>query len=315
MILTVTMNPSVDINYKLNELKIDKVNRVSSYSKTAGGKGLNVARVLVKLEERPSATGLLGGSLGNFISSQLVKIGVKDQFLLINKESRNCIAVIHEEGKQTEILEAGPYIEGKEAKNFKNHFKTLLDEVEVVTLSGSLPNGLPEDYYTELIKISNQRGIKVILDCSGNSLRAVLKSPNKPFAIKPNSEELRSIIEDSEYLEEGKDYILNALQKELFSEIECILVSNGSKGAFVKWHDIYYSVTIPEVEAVNPVGSGDATVAGLAKAIKKNLPPEDSIKEAMTAGILNAMNEETGMIDVSNYSSIFEKIVVQRIQN
>src|SRR5699024_8956086 len=107
MILTITLNPSVDISYKLDRFGIDQVNRVQDVSKTAGGKGLNVTRVLHQLQEDVAASGFLGGSLGDFILKQLGNLGMRDFFTPIDGETRNCIAVIHE-GKQTEILEGGP---------------------------------------------------------------------------------------------------------------------------------------------------------------------------------------------------------------
>src|SRR5690625_1318603 len=115
MILTLTLNPAVDISYKLDQLSMDTVNRVEDVSKTAGGKGLNVARVLTQLGEEVAASGFLGGRLGNCIRSQIDLLGINDFFIEISGETRNCIAVIHE-GKQTEILESGPTIPKAEEK-------------------------------------------------------------------------------------------------------------------------------------------------------------------------------------------------------
>ena len=121
MILTITLNPAVDISYKLDYFSLDTVNRVEDVSKTAGGKGLNVARVLHQLGEDVAASGFLGGSLGDFIRTQLAAIGIQDFFVPIDGETRNCIAIIHE-GKQTEILESGPVISASEAELFLEKF-------------------------------------------------------------------------------------------------------------------------------------------------------------------------------------------------
>lgn len=310
MILTVTINPSVDISYRLNALKLDDVNRVTHYSKTPGGKGLNVARVLTHFNERPSATGFLGGALGQFISTQLSEIGIKDYFFQTEKETRNCIALLHDEGKQTEILESGPVIDNKESQAFLDHFSKLLKGIEIVTISGSLPRGLPSDYYVELIRLSNLKGKRVILDSSGGSLKEVLHSEEKPFAIKPNIDELENILNEPL---ENDDSIMECLNNKLFNGIDCILVSKGANGAFVKWNSDYFTVTIPKVKAVNPVGSGDATVAGLAKSLKDHLEPEKCITTAMTSGILNALNEKTGEINLLDYTTIYEKIKVSKL--
>ena len=111
------MNPSVDISYSLDYLNIDKVNRVNQVTKTAGGKGLNVARVVHDLQGDVLATGMLGGSHGTFITRELDKVGIKHDFVKIQGETRDSIAILHE-GNQTEILETGPTISSDEQKFF-----------------------------------------------------------------------------------------------------------------------------------------------------------------------------------------------------
>ena len=99
MILTVTMNPSIDISYPLDVLQLDTVNRVAEVSKTAGGKGLNVTRVLSEIKDPVATTGLLGGRTGQFILDHLGE-GIEERFFEIAGDTRNCIAILHE-GKQT----------------------------------------------------------------------------------------------------------------------------------------------------------------------------------------------------------------------
>ncbi len=118
MIVTITMNPSVDISYPLEHFQLDTVNRVSKVRKTAGGKGLNVTRVQ-QLGADVLASGLLGGELGDAIQHELTSAGIKHAFSPISGKTRNCIAILHE-GKQTEILEQGPVISASEAKTFSS---------------------------------------------------------------------------------------------------------------------------------------------------------------------------------------------------
>ena len=224
MILTVTMNPSIDISYPLDELKIDTVNRVVDVTKTAGGKGLNVTRVLSEFGDSVLATGLVGGKLGEFLVEN-IDDQVKKDFFSIQGETRNCIAVLHGEN-QTEILEKGPEVQEKEGQDFLTHFKELLESVEVVAISGSLPAGLPVDYYASLVELANQAGKPVVLDCSGAALQAVLESPHKPTVIKPNNEELSQLLgrEVSEDLDELKE----VLQEPLFAGISSGLLHKES---------------------------------------------------------------------------------------
>ncbi|HEY2422328.1 MAG TPA: tagatose-6-phosphate kinase [Neobacillus sp.] len=310
MILAVTMNPSVDISYPIAEFKLDDVNRVEDVRKTAGGKGLNVARVVAQLEEEVLATGVIGGTIGEYIVQELNKDTISNDFLKINKESRNCIAILHE-GKQTEILESGPTLSSEEGTAFLKKFENLLSKVSLVTISGSLPKGLPTDFYHQMLEISHEKGIPVIVDSSGESLRHALLHKEKPFAIKPNKTELSQLL--GVEVEEEISSLKQALNNALFNGIEWVVVSMGGQGAFVKCGDDYYRVTIPKIDVVNPVGSGDATVAGLAVALNRKQAVEEVMKTAMTAGMLNTMEAGTGQINFAKFNHYFNLVMVNKI--
>lgn len=295
MILTVTLNPSVDMGYQLDELAIDGVSRVSpdAVSKTAGGKGLNVARVLTKLNQGVAATGFLGGNLGDFISQEITGIDIRDFFVRIDGDTRNCIALLHE-GNQTEILEAGPEISTQEADDFLKQFSEQLKDVEVVTLSGSLPAGLPDDYYGKLIQMAVDAEKRVLLDTNGKLLKENLSGSSKPHLIKPNETELMDLtgIKDSE-----DESIVEALNAPIFADIPWVVVTQGSSGAIVKHDNLVYKATIPEVDVKNPVGSGDSVVAGLAAGFMQNLSGKSLIQYGLAMGVLNAMEEKTGDVN------------------
>ncbi|MEI5889149.1 tagatose-6-phosphate kinase [Bacillus cereus] len=310
MILSVTMNPSVDISYSIHELKLDVVNRVETVHKTAGGKGLNVARVIAQMEEVVLATGVLGGTIGEYIIQELNRGNIPNDFLKIKKESRNCIAILHE-GMQTEILESGPTLSKEEGATFLEKFECLLTTASLMTISGSLPKGLPNNFYYQMLELCNINGIPVIMDSSGESLENALVHKEKPFAIKPNAAELSQLLGIN--MGVGIVDLKQALHHELFTGIEWIIVSMGGEGAFVKHGEDYYRVTIPKIEVVNPVGSGDATVAGLAVALHQNQTVETVLKTAMTTGMLNTMEAETGYINVNKFKQYFDLVNVEKI--
>lgn len=312
MILTVTMNPSVDISYRVDSLKIDDVNRTGDVIKTAGGKGLNVARVATQMGQETVATGLLGGHLGAYLVEQLEQDNIGHDFFNIAQESRNCIAILHE-GKQTEVLENGPTISTEESAEFLARFKQLLtsSRYNVVTMSGSLPSGMEASVYQKMIGISNQAGIPIILDTSGPNLATVLDDEEIYLkAVKPNLDEL-SAIEDKQVTE---DLVLlkEVLKGNRYSRSEWVIVSLGGDGAFIKHQEDFYRVTVPAIDVVSAVGSGDSTVAGLAVSLAKGSSIEDSIKIAMTAGVLNTLSEKTGSIDMNHFDEIYEQIKIEK---
>ena len=310
MILTITLNPSVDIAYQLDTFHLDTVNRVEKVQKTAGGKGLNVTRVLKQIGEDVVAAGFIGGEIGSYVKKQLTRNDIKNSFVEIGSETRNCIAVLHD-GKQTEILEQGPTIQEHEALNFIEHLEIILNNVDVVVISGSLPKGLANNYYVKIIELCKKCGVAVVLDCSGKALKNVLESQQKPTVIKPNTEELSQLIgkEVTDDIQELK----SVLSGQLFQGIDWIVVSLGAKGAFAKHKDKFYRVKIPKIKVVNPVGSGDSTVAGIAAGLVHALPEAELLKNATVLGMLNAQEERTGYVNLENAESLYSQIEVEEV--
>ncbi|NTK42993.1 hexose kinase [Enterococcus faecium] len=306
------MNPSIDISYPLVSWNVDTVNRTDQVSKTAGGKGLNVTRVIHDLKGDVLATGVLGGFHGAFIADELKRAGIKQKFTDIKEESRDSIAILHE-GNQTEILEAGPTVSYEEQQDFLENFKELIKKAKIVTISGSLAKGLPSNFYQTLVQLTEEQSIKVLVDTSGESLRQVLAGEQKPFLIKPNLEELSALLRYSFSIDRLEE-LQEGLNQPIFAGIEWIVVSLGKAGAFAKHKDCFYRVTLPTIKAVNPVGSGDATVAGFAYGLSQEMDEIELLKFCMATGMSNAQEGQTGHVALANVQSHIEKITVQKIE-
>lgn len=318
MILTITPNPSVDISYRIDHLAIDDVNRCSNIRKTAGGKGLNVTRVLNQLRADVEASGFVGGVLGDFILGELSSLGVKNSFVRTKSNTRNCIAILHDNGNQTEILEDSEAIESIYEEVFLDELEEKMDGKNIITCSGSLPIGVSDNFYTDIVDKSNDLGKKIIVDTSGRQLEKVILNEKKAFAIKPNIDEIRDLLikNDKDF---NKDTIINSnnisdiLSNKIFDGIELILLSAGKDGGYFKYKNDVFKIRIPRVKALNPVGSGDSTVAGLAYGLSEGRSINESIKIAMTCGILNAMQEETGYIDIKKFDDIYSEIYIDKL--
>lgn len=309
MILTITLNPSVDISYKLDQLFLDGINRVSDVSKTAGGKGLNVTRVIQQLNEDVAASGFLGGSLGNFIRTEISNHNIDDFFIEIRGETRNCIAMIHDD-KQTEILESGPKINNMEAVRFLKNFQETVQTADVVTVSGSLPKGLDKDFYTQLIEIANKNNTPLLMDTNGTVLKDTLKSAYKPFLIKPNQEEIADLLGTPIT---DLSNLTSALLSPTFNEIPWVIVTLGAEGAVVMHNKKIYQVSTPGIDAINPVGSGDSVIAGFATGMSRGLRNEELIKYSLSMGVLNAMEAKTGSINPDKIEWCAAKIDVKEL--
>lgn len=309
MILTVTMNPSVDMAYQAPDFILDAVNRVATVTKTAGGKGLNVTRVLHQLAVPVKATGIVGGHLGAYIMENLQTAGIDYDFYQIQKESRNSIAILHGAGLQTELLEQGPVISETEQAGFLQKYQTLLKTATTVTISGSLSPGLPAEFYQKLLTLATENKCKVLLDTSGKPLKAALSGPNKPTLIKPNETEIAELLGNSPE-ENTFETLKEQLKQPIFADIPWIVVSRGSQGAIAKFQNRFFVVTIPKIQVVNPVGSGDATLAGMASVLDRQGTPEEVLKTGMTTGMLNALETATGSINPELFTHYYQQIQI-----
>ena len=309
MILTITANPSVDISYQLDKFNIDDVTRTSNINKHPGGKGIHVGYVLKELGADPVHSGFVGGKLGEFIEEGLKKRGQESRFIKIEGETRNCIAILHE-GKQTEILEAGPTIKEEEAEKFIASLDEISEGSRIINISGSLPKGLTSDFYKQIIKYAKSHDKFISVDTSGQSLKDLVNAEIKPDLIKPNETEIADLLGKEIKKEDLKDI----LKEEPFKDIPYIIVSMGKDGAMVKIKDKIYNAQVPKVKAINPVGSGDSSLAGALFAIDKANDDINIIKTSMTCGLLNVLTEEIAHIEIEKFDKYFNEIKVEELR-
>lgn len=186
MILTVTLNAALDVTYEVGTLERGGSHRVQTVRERAGGKGINVARVAHALGCEVTATGLVGGLVGELIRDDLRRSGVVHDFVTVSGTSRRTLTVVEtESGEATVLNEAGPQVGEEEWRAFLEHFTALAASASVVVLSGSLPPGVPPDAYAELVRRAPGQ---VVLDADGAALTEGIRG--RPDVVKPNADEL-----------------------------------------------------------------------------------------------------------------------------
>ena len=309
-VLTVTLNASIDISYHMDELRIDTTNRVTQVSKTAGGKGLNVTRVGHQLGLDITASGIVGGTSGLFIKQQLDRLHIPHQFLDSGVESRFCIAMITQDA-QTEVLESVIALNETVQEQFVTFYDTLIKDYDIIAISGSIPPGLSVTMYQDLIDIAKRQNKFVILDVNGATLATILKQVTvfKPDLIKPNEEEIAELTGNPGHL--SIQSLQHALNQPIFNQLPNVLVTLGKDGALLKHQSQFYQVNIPSINAVNAVGSGDSSIAGFCSGLAQSEDIQNATKRAMAAGMANAMQHETGKIDMNDFETLLSQITIQ----
>ena len=309
MIGTVTLNPSVDLSYYLDLFFINDVNRTAKFTKTTGGKGLYVSKVLRQLGCDVLATGFLGGLNGQFILNELQQMQINSSFLPIKEATRNYIAIINS-SRYTEIIEAGPEVSAHEAEAFLLLFveQIIKYDIQVVAASGSLPRGLQPAFYRKLIDQAHQQNVKFILDTSGMPLKEAIKSA--PYLIKPNNTELEELL--GRKIQSERE-LIDALPQLRCYGVTMVVVSLGKEGCIALCGENIYKATTPDVPVKMPMGSGDAMLAGMVKEIAGNNSYEEILKVGTACGTLNAMGSQKGDIAVEWFEEIYGQIEVRQI--
>ena len=308
MILVINLNASVDKRYKMKDLIKGEVMRAAEVDNTPGGKGIHVANVATILGEDCIATGYLGGKSGEFISEKLQDYGIKQDFVQVAGETRSCLAIITESGAQTEILEPGPTVNPEEQEVFLAKYQELLSKAAVVAASGSMPKGLPGDFYGQLINLARKAGKPFLLDTSGEALIQGIKA--QPYFVKPNNDEIKVLV--GAELRSDED-IVHVLQKFMEDGIKLPVISLGVQGSMAGYNQHVYKITVPKIQCKNPVGSGDSFVAGIAVGIERGMAIEDVLSLGAACGTANAMEDESGFVRKEVVEELFTQIKIQQI--
>ena len=310
MILTVTLNPAVDKTYTAGELITGHVNRMRSAMSLAGGKGVNVTKVLRQYEVPVCATGFLGGYAGDFIEDYLKGRQVDCRFIRVDGETRSNMNILADNGYVTEILEPGPEIGEEKLQQFLSQYEALLSDCEIVVLSGSAARGLPDDIYVTLIEKARMKGIKTMLDTSGESLRNALFA--KPYLIKPNLKELEYI---AGHRLVNREAVMEAALEVHKSGIAHVIVSMGKKGLLsVSSGGYVYFAKAGTVRAVNTVGCGDCVVAAFAMSVLKGDSKEEALRRAAAISAANASTLKSADVPLDVAQELYEGITVEKIR-
>lgn len=308
MITTVTLNPAIDKTITTSSLLPGQVNRSESVKNIAGGKGINVTKVLRQYGNSVCALGFLGGYTGRFIEEYVEGLGAESSFTRIAGETRTSTNVLSQDGYVTEILEPGPVITKEEKDQFLQTYREKISGSEFVVLSGSAPKGLPTDIYAQLIALADRQRIRTVLDTSGELLVQGVKA--RTFLIKPNCKELEYLT--GRRLRELSEIKEAALQ--LVAEgIVHVLVSMGEKGMLYATKEKCLFAKAPKVKALNTVGSGDSAVAAAVMALQQGASMEDTLKLCVAISAANTTTLENAVIPKEYAAELLTQIQVTEL--
>ena len=308
MILTITMNPAVDRVYQVPRLAVGEISRPTQTSVTAGGKGINVARVIHRLGGEVIAAAAMAGDTGKWIASAVKAEGIRLEAFEILGENRTCIAIMDSfNGLQTEINESGPVFTPDDAIKCINGIRKIISNSspKFIVLSGSLPPGAKPDFIGDIVKLSNQSNIPMVVDTSGDALKSCLNA--KPWLIKPNMNELSQLT--GKEIRSVQDVAAQsfALNKETGV---AILATCGAHGAVYTDGEIQLQAGSPIIQLVSPLGSGDSLLGAFLLKFVQVGDLRASLKYGIAAGADNATRLGSGFVDLESVEAMAGRVVV-----
>ncbi|GAC1467909.1 MAG: 1-phosphofructokinase family hexose kinase [Isosphaeraceae bacterium] len=312
MILCVTLNPCLDKTLTVPPWQAGESVRGTEVGAVVGGKGNNVARALKRLGRPARPVTFLGGLVGGRCESLMREVDQFDPLVTPTASETRVILTVRTEGTtgQTAFFDPDPAVTPEEAAALYHRVEGALGEgrVEAITLSGSSPSASTRGLYSDLIALARARGVPVLLDTYGPALDAIWGF--WPEAIQLNRREASIHLRKPEV--SGSD-LRGLLDKWARRGVDCGIVTDGPNPARVRYKGTHYQVTPPPIEVVNPIGSGDCLLAGLADARLSGLSPLDAIRHAFACAGANAVVWDAGAIDPEKVRLLRESVEVETV--
>lgn len=280
MLTILSLNTALDRTLVVPDFSPGGVYRANTVLTEAGGKGLNVARVLRQLDVPVRVVGFLGGTVAPSIAHRVAQVGIEAEWVRIAGETRTCIIVADpHQAEQTVLNEPGPWVSPQEIDTLRQTLRSTLQPGDILAISGSTPPGVPQDFYAEIVRSFPL--VRVLVDARGPALHRALHE--HPWAATPNLDEARTAVQG-----ETPHDIIRALH--CFSSH--VLLTLGAQGILAHVPSGLYHVEAPHVPTRNAVGSGDACVAGFLAASQTGASPLQAVRLAAACGAANAARLE-----------------------
>ncbi len=312
-IVCVSANPAVDRRVFVDALILGEVNRGRSSLAMPGGKAAHVAMAARALGVEANWIGFLGGAIGEQVEKELRKLAIAVRAIRTAAATRVNLEVIEDSGRITEVLEPGGQITGDEQAEMLRQFAQRLRgdwKGVLVAISGSLPLGLPADFFAQLIDVAMEAGSTVFLDTSGDPLKEGIAA--KPNFVKPNRKEVEVLL--GRALPDVQAVV--AAAREIISQgAGSVAITLGAEG--LVWLESKagpaWFAQPPKLKTISTVGCGDTTLAGFAYGALRGLSGEEALRFATACGAANCLAELEGRISASDVQDLLPKVTIKSL--
>jgi 1-phosphofructokinase len=305
-ILTLTLNPALDLTVELARLEPGQVNRSDGMHAHAAGKGVNVAQVLADLGHALTVSGFLGEDNAQVFETLFAQRGFVDAFIRVPGETRSNIKLAEQDGRITDLNGPGPMVDEAAQQALLARLEQIAPGHDVVVVAGSLPRGVSPQWLQALILRLKKLGLNVALDTSGEALRVALAAG--PWLIKPNTEELADAL-GCEVVSEAAQ--AQAAQRLHAQGVEHVVISHGADG--VNWFSVGSALhaSPPKVTVASTVGAGDSLLAGMLHGLLSADTPEQTLRTATAIAAMAVTQIGFGIHDTALLASLEQGVRVR----
>jgi 1-phosphofructokinase family hexose kinase len=309
LIVTLTVNPAIDRIISVDHLAFEDRAYILSNRESAGGRGINASQVIHSFGAKTIAVIASGGKAGRRLRRLLKECGFQVRIAEIENETRTNLTITDQRGLTVNLNEKGPQIAKPEVAGIEKAVSDCLAGASWLLLCGSLPPGVPASIYGKLTVLARKRKVQTLLHVSGDALREGIKA--RPTVVTPNQSEAERLL-DRRLL--TRSHYLEAAQQIRDMGPESVVLSLASRGAVAAFADGVYEAIPPAIDAVCPIGSGDALSAGYAWRMQEPQPSGvEALRWGVAAGTASARQPGMRFATLEQTQEVYRQVEVRRV--
>jgi 1-phosphofructokinase family hexose kinase len=308
LIVTLTVNPAIDRTITVDRLVFEDRAYITSSRESAGGRGINAAGVIHSFGGKTTAIVPAGGESGAHFERFLRSCGFKLVVVPTHIEVRRNLVITDQQGLTVKVNEPGAALNKAELARIEKAVRGKLDQAAWFMICGSLPPGVPPSFYAQLVTMARKRGVKTLLDADGDALAAGIEA--KPTVVTPNQQEAERLLNRPLLT---RTHFLEAAAQIRKMKAESVILSLGSQGAVGAFDHQMIEAIPPRVEAISPIGAGDALAAAFTWAMERNKDYADALRWGVAAGTASARLPGMQFANLAQTEDVYRRVEVRQV--
>ena len=309
MIVTLTINPAIDRIVSIDRLAFEDRAYINSSRESAGGRGINVSSVIHSFGGETLAVLISGGDSGKRLEGLLGKCGYRIAVVPVQNEIRTNLTITDKHGLTVNLNEPGPKLGKAEVARVEREVRDTLDRASWLMICGSIPPGVPPAFYGKLVSMARHKKVKTLLHADGDALREGIAA--RPTVVSPNQQEAGRLLGQTLLT---RTHYLEAAERIRQLGADSVVLTLGSRGAVGAFADGLMEALPPRIDAVCPIGAGDALMAAYAWARERRTSAADALRWGVAAGTAKARLPGMTFASLAQTREIYRQVEVRRVE-